>query len=116
MPQAVTILTFTNGILPLTLLLGLSVLLPMLLAGPTMSQHRLALAMLATALLVWVAGAALMAWQYTLANGTLAASPLAYFQRALPLGLLYGPVLALIWLVRAQGVEKRRGLQMQDKE
>ena len=108
-------LTFTNGILPLTLLTLLSILLPMLLAGPTLSQHRLALAMLATALLVWTAGALLMAWQYYQSNGTLTANPIEYFQRALPLSLLYAPILALIWLIRAQGVEKRRGLQMQDE-
>ena len=113
--QTFTILTFTNGILPLTLLVGLSILLPMLLAGPTLSQQRLTLAMLATILMVWIAGAALMAAQYYQSNGSVSASPMTYFQRALPLGLLYGPVLALIWLIRAQGVEKRRGLQMQDK-
>jgi hypothetical protein len=30
------------------------------------------------------------------------------------MGLLYGPVLALVWLVRAQGVERRRGLLMRE--
>ena len=108
-------LTFTNGILPLTLLTLLAILLPMILAGPTLSQQRLTLAMLATALLVWTAGAALMAMQYYQSNGSLSTSPIEYFQRALPLSLLYGPVLALIWLIRAQAVEKRRGLQMQDE-
>ena len=107
-------LTLTDGILPLSLLIGLAVVLPMLLARRTMSQRRLALAMLATTLIVWTAGAALMAWAYYQANGRLDASLGGYFQRALPLGLLYAPVLALIWLLRAQGVERRRGLQMRD--
>ena len=107
-------LTFSTGILPLCLLIGLAVVLPMLLAGRTLSQRRLALAMLATTLIVWIAGAALMAWAYYQANGSLDASLAGYFQRALPLGLLYAPVLALIWLLRAQGVERRRGLQMRD--
>lgn len=108
-------LTLTNGILPLLLLIGLSVVLPMLLAGPTLSQRRLGLAMLGTAVLVWAAAAGVIAWQYNQANGGFGGSIWVYFQRALVLGLLYGPVLALIWLVRAQAVEKRRGLLMQDK-
>ena len=107
-------LTFTGSILPLTLLTLLAVILPALLAGQTLSQTRLTLAMLTTAALVWIAGAGVMAWSYHQANDTLSAGYLQYFQRALPLGLLYGPIIALIWLVRAQGVEKRRGLQMRD--
>ena len=107
-------LTFTGGMLPLTLLIVLAVILPALLAGQTRSQTRLTLAMLTTAALVWIAGAGLMAWSYHQANGSLSGGTLSYFQRALPLGLLYGPIIALIWLVRAQGVEKRRGLQMRD--
>jgi len=109
-------LTLSNGIVPLAVLIALSVLLPVLLAGQTLSQRRLAAAMLLTALLVWVAGAGLMAWQYRQINGTLLAGVWAYFERALLLGLLYGPVLALVWLIRAQGVERRRGLLMRDAE
>lgn len=108
-------LTLTNGILPLAMLIGLAVLLPVVLAGRTLSQRRLALAMLATALLVWGAGAGFMAWQYSQINGRMTAGTWTYLERALPLGLLYGPVLALIWLIRAQGVERRRGLLMRDK-
>ena len=37
-----------------------------------------------------------------------------WLQRSTVLSLLYGPVLALIWLIRAQGVERRRGLLMRD--
>ena len=107
-------LTFTCGILPLTLLILLAVILPAILAGQTRSQIRLTLAMLTTTALVWVAGAGIMAWSYYQANGSLSAGIWPYFQRALPLGLLYGTVIALIWLVRAQGVEQRRGLQMRD--
>ena len=107
-------LTFTNGILPLALLIALAVGLPMLLAGRTLSQRRLAAAMVATALLVWTGGAVLMAWAHYQANGRLDPGIARYFQRALPLGLLYAPILALIWLVRAQAVERRRGLQMRD--
>ena len=107
-------LTLTNGILPLAVLIGLAVLLPMLLAGRTLSQARLAAAMLATGVLVWVAGAGLMAWQYGQINGGQIYGIWAYFERALLLGLLYGPVLALMWLIRAQGVEQRRGLRMRD--
>ena len=108
-------LTLTNGILPLAVLIGLSVVLPVFLAGQTLSQLRLATAMLATTGLVWLVGAGLMAWQYSQINGHLMAGVWAYFERALLLGLLYGPVLALVWLIRAQGVERRRGLLMRDK-
>lgn len=107
-------LTFANGILPLTVLIGVAILLPMLLAGGTLSQRRLTLAMITTALLVWTAGAGLMAWSYYQENAAFTAPLWTYFQRALPLGLLYGPVIALIWLVRAQAIERRRGLQMRD--
>ncbi|MBC7478499.1 MAG: hypothetical protein H7317_10450 [Pseudorhodobacter sp.] len=108
-------LTFTNGILPLALLIALAVGLPMVLAGRTLSQRRLAVAMLVTTLLVWIGGAVLMAWSYYQANGRLDAGYASYFQRALPLGLLYAPILTLVWLVRAQAVERRRGLQMRDR-
>ncbi len=56
-----------------------------------------------------------MAWQYGQANGGMADSWWGYFQRSALLGLLYGPVLALVWLMRAQAVERRRGLLMQDE-
>lgn len=105
-------LTFANGILPLAVLVALAVLLPALLAGVTLSQRRLAAAMLVTALVVWTAGAGLMALQYWQANGGLVSGIWAYFERSALMGLLYGPVLALVWLVRAQGIERRRGLLM----
>jgi hypothetical protein len=105
-------LTFQNGILPLGLLILLAVFLPALLAGQTLSQPRLAAAMLVTAGVVWLAGAALMALQTWQANGALLAGVGTYFRRSLLLGLLYGPVLALVWLMRAQGIERRRGLLM----
>jgi hypothetical protein len=108
-------LTFSGGILPLTLLVGMAVILPALLAGPTLSQGRLTLAMLVTAALVWMAGAGLMAGAYWQANGRLAAGVWSYLQSSSVMSLLYGPVLALIWLIRAQGVERRRGLLMRDQ-
>ena len=107
-------LTPTNGIVPLAVLIALCVLVPLFLARQTLSQRRLAAVMLLTALLVWMAGAGLMAWQYRQINGNLLAGIWAYFERALPMGLLYGPILALVWLVRAQGVERRRGLLMRE--
>ena len=107
-------LTFTGGILPLTVLVALTVLLPALLAGATLSQRRLGAAMLVTAAVVWMAGAGVMALLYWQANGGLVAGVWSYFERSAVMGLLYGPVLALVWLIRAQGVERRRGLLMRD--
>ena len=107
-------LTFTGGILPLSALVALALLLPALLAGATLSQRRLAVAMLVTSVGVWTAGAGLMAVLYWHANGELVAGGWLYFERSAVMGLLYGPVLALIWLIRAQGVERRRGLRMRD--
>jgi hypothetical protein len=105
-------LNLTNGILPIAALVVLSVVLPALLAGPTMSQVRLAVVMLATALAVWSVGAAIMALLYAQANGAATGGIWHYLERSGLTGLLWGPVLALVWLMRAQGVERRKGLLM----
>lgn len=105
-------LNLTNGILPLAVLVALTVGLPALLAGSTLSQGRLALAMVATGLVVWAAGAGTMAALYGQVNGGVMQGAWHYFERSALMGLLWGPVLALVWLMRAQGVERRRGLLM----
>lgn len=107
-------LTFSNGLLPLALLILLAVILPAFLAGSTLSQRRLTGAMLVTTVVVWGAGAGVLALQYWQANGAVLAGVAAYFARSAAMGLLYGPVLALVWLIRAQGIERRRGLLMRE--
>ena len=105
-------LNLTNAILPLSVLVLLSVGLPALLAGATQSQGRLGLAVGVTALVVWAVGAAIMAALYAQVNGAAAGGVWHYLQRSALMALLWGPVLALVWLMRAQGFERRRGLRM----
>ncbi len=104
-------LTLSNSVLPMLVLVALTVGLPML-AGQTLSQGRLALGMMATGVVVWGVGAGLMAWLYTQVNGGSLGSICSYLTRSAMMALLWGPVLALVWLMRAQGVERRRGLLM----
>ena len=91
--------------------------LPALAAGRSLSQARLALAVAGTAAALLVLGGLLFAGLYALqgaplaaawaeAPGAVAAFFLGLSARA---ALLWGPVLALAWLVLAQGVERRRG-------
>lgn len=107
-------LNFANGILPLAFLLLLAVAIPAVLAGRTLSQGRLAGAVGVALLVVWAVGAALMAWLYARINGGNFPGVLASLQRSAMMALLWGPVLALVWLMRAQGVERRRGLLMRE--
>lgn len=105
-------LNLTNAILPLAMLIGLCIVLPALFAGETLSQRTLTVAILATALLVLISGAAIMALLYSTVNEQGIGPLWPYILRSGLLGLLWVPLLALVWLIRAQGVERRRGLAM----
>lgn len=105
-------LNLTNGILPLTVLVALVVALPAILAGQTLSQGRLAAVMVVTLLVVWAVGAGFMGRLYAQINDGAFPGVWAALERSAVMGLLWGPVLALVWLMRAQGVERRRGLLM----
>ena len=107
-------LNLTNGILPLAVLVILAVGLPAALAGQTLSHWWLALVVLATALVVWAVGAGIIAGLYAQVNDKAPAGLWPYLERSALMGLLWGPVLALVWLMRAQGVERRRGLLMRE--
>jgi uncharacterized membrane protein YozB (DUF420 family) len=106
-----------NVVLPLLGLLLVAGILPWLLAGRRASHRRV---MMAVVLLAF--GALVFVVQYqSLGNdafGEFAQSPLRagmdYLQRSLWLALLWAPVLAFLWLMLAQGVERRRGLAMRD--
>lgn len=107
-----------NSVLPFAALVGLAAGLPELLTPRgTLSQRRLALAVAATAALVLAAGAALFAVLYARAGadprGAFAAAPGAaaafFLARAAQAGLVWLPVLGLVWLIKAQAVERRRG-------
>ena len=105
-----------DAILPMLLLLAAVVGLPWLLVPKaTLSQRALAGGMLKSALVTWVLGAVLMAVLYAMINDGPPDLRLGfYLGRSALLGLLWGPVLALVWMIRAQGVERRRGLLMRD--
>ena len=105
-------LNLTNGILPLVVLLALAIGIPAVLAGETTSHARLATAIGVGGLIVWATGAGIMAALYSSVNNGAFGGIWQFFQRSALMGLLWGPVLALVWLIRAQGVERRRGLLM----
>lgn len=101
----------TNTFLPLAGLVALALLLPLwTVPKGTRSQGRLAAGMAATAGLTFAAALGLFALLYAGAGN---AVRLGGVMRAAALSALaWGPLLALAWLVRAQGVEKRRGEDM----
>ncbi len=105
-------LTLGNAILPLAVLVALCIALPALLARQTLSQGGLALAVAVTALAVWGMGAGIMAVLYAQINDGVWPGVRAALERSGLMALLWGPVLALVWLMRAQGIERRKGLLM----
>ena len=66
--------------------------------------------MVVTGLVVWAVGAGLMAVLYGSVNDGATRGVWFYVERSSLMALLWGPVLALVWLMRAQGVERRKGL------
>jgi len=105
-------------LVPLALVALLAVLLPEVFASyRSLSQRRLAGAMGLTAMTILLAGTVMMAvlyvWQGSRVAAGFATYPLAtlrYFLAAsLRLVPFWAPLLALIWLIKAQAVEQRRG-------
>lgn len=97
-----------NTFLPLAGLVALALLLPKLVVPrATRSQGRLAAGMVATAGLTFAAALGLFAALYAGSGSALRLA--AVLRPAGMSALAWGPLLALAWLVRAQGVEKRRG-------
>jgi len=97
-----------NTGLPLAALTALALLLPLVtVPRATRSQRRLALGIALSAGITLVAGAGLFALLYGAGGG---APRLAAVLRGSGLAaLVWAPLLALSWFVRAQGVEARRG-------
>lgn len=100
-----------NTFLPLAGLVALALLLPLwTVPKGTRSQARLTGGMVLTAGLTFAAALALFAVLHAMAGNTLRLGAVA---RAAALSALaWGPLWALAWLARAQGVEKRRGEDM----
>jgi hypothetical protein len=123
MNEALT-LTLWNSILPLVGLCALVALLPGWFAGrECLSQRVLAWAVVKTALVTLVVGAGLAAALYAAINdGVVAgivAAPLErggfFLGRSALFVMLWGPVLAFVWLVKAQEINRRIGLRMVDE-
>jgi hypothetical protein len=111
MPEAITL---QNTILPLGLLMALVILLPWALAGGTLSQARLAGVIALTGLASVAAGALWLAFEaWRLHGGWPELSHVGdLLRRSTWFAMFWGPLLALVWLVRAQGIERRKGLAM----
>jgi hypothetical protein len=111
-----------NTVGPVLGLLVVVAVMPQILAGRGLSHRRVAVAVGVTALVLWVIGAVIFALQYQAIGadvvGDFATWPLrtgrVYLQRSLWFALFWGPMLGFVWLVLAQGVERRRGLRMDD--
>ena len=108
---------------PALSLAALAIGLPQVFARGVVSQRALAWGIGRTAVICLVAGVAVLFAQYAvLAPGQgrlLMADPLGrlgfFVGQSLRAGVIWGPILAVLWLIRAQGVEERRGLLMEDK-
>jgi hypothetical protein len=112
-PFAPAAFGFENGVLPILAVAALAVLLPMPFGRFIgLSQARLALIMAASALDLILASAALLAVLTLAEDPGAALDPLAFLERGPKFALAWGPVWALVWLVRAQGIERRKGLRM----
>jgi hypothetical protein len=100
----------------------LAVLVPWLVARGGLSQRRVMLGVGVATIVLWVVGAAIFALQYQWLGsdiwGDFATWPgrtaWVYLRRSGWFALFWGPILAFVWLVMAQGVERRRGLAMRD--
>ena len=102
---------------------ALAVALPLIFARRAMTQGALARGIGWTALICLIAGALVLFAQYALlAPGQerlLMADPLGrvgfFLGQSVRAGVIWGPILAVVWLIRAQGLEERRGLLMEDQ-
>jgi len=111
--------------LPMLALAGFAALVPNLLARKAnLSQRVLTRAVLLTAALTLVLGAALATALYARINhGVLSqflAAPVEragfFLGRSALFALFWGPVLAFVWLVKAQELNRRSGMRMVDGE
>ena len=109
---------FTNGILPILVLIVLTIWLPYVLSGWIgNSQRRLIIVMVMVAVDVTLIGAALLAMLTVQEDATAHAMPGDLILRATRLAIAWGPIWLLVWLMRAQGIERRKALAMgRDKD
>lgn len=104
----------TNGLLPVAGLMALAIVMPWPFARWIGNdQGRLAVIMLAALIDVTLAGAVLLAALILAQDPSATLGPLAILARSAKMGLAWGPLWALVWLMRSQGIERRRGWLMQ---
>lgn len=109
--------------IPALILGALAVGVPLVLARRAVTQGELARGIGLSALVCLIAGVFVLFAQYALLSPgqgqLLMTDPLGrfgfFFGQSLRAGVIWGPILAVVWLIRAQGVEERRGLLMEDK-
>ncbi len=111
--------------LPLVVTALLALGLPALLTpAMTLSQSDVMRGIGLSALLILILGWLLFAGLYALSGKPVATaieaaplwSVLFFLKRSAALALLWAPLLGLVWLIRAQGVEERRGLAMSERD
>jgi len=116
-------LTLWNSILPLVLLCGSVLLLPGWFAGKgNLSARTLGWAVFKTAAVTYAVGAAMLAALYAAINPGVyemfLTAPLErtgfFLGRSALFALLWGPLLAFVWLVKAQELNRRVGMKMVD--
>lgn len=114
-----------DTVLPLVLTALMALGLPALfIPRQTLSQTAVAKGIALSALVILLFGALLFAGLYVLAGKPVAEavelaplwSVVFFLKRSVTLGLLWVPLLALVWLIRAQTVEERRGLAMTERD
>lgn len=115
----------TQVLMPIAVLAALAVLLPRaFIPAATRIQFDVTKGMALTALTLLILGAVLFAALYALRGADIpqmaqyAAAPTAlyFLTRSTMAAIIWAPVLALVWLARAQGVEKRKGRDIAAKE
>lgn len=116
---------FWNTILPMLALGGLAVLVPSLVVPrQNLSHPVLTRAVVATGALVLAVGAILAALLYARINegvfAQILAAPLEragfFLGRSALFAMLWGPLLAFVWLVQAQELNRKVGMKMVDGE
>jgi hypothetical protein len=117
-------LNLWNGILPMVVLCALVVVLPGWFSRrDTWSQRALAFAVVKTALVTFAAGALIAAGLYAAINEGMHQQILRdpvgratfFLGRSALFAMLWGPLLACVWLVRAQELNRRIGMRMVDE-
>lgn len=108
---------------PAVTLGAMAIGLPVIFARQAMTQGALARGIGLSAFVCLAIGVVVLFAQYALLSPgqgrLLMVDPLGrlgfFLGQSLRAGVIWGPILAVVWLIRAQGIEERRGLLMEDQ-